>query len=288
MVGVPGTLASIDRGAGPPVVLLHGQPGSGASWDAVTELLEPEFRVLAPDRIGYGASTGEARGLADNAHLIAEFIVARGAAPATVVAHSWSGGAAVLLAAHHRDTVKSLVLVGAACTPDSLNALDRWLTYPGLGDALTVVGLLSIGEVLPRLRRFTGRLPARYRQQVATSLPDQRVLGGAHGALGRHRRTFMVEQRALTEELPAVGEALGGLRVPVAVVSGQWDLVVPPRAAETLARRIPGAELTILPRAGHFVARDDPSALADIIRWADRAGSALETDPPPDPAAEPV
>ncbi len=45
-------LATIDRGAGPSVVLLHGQPGSGASWDPVTERLAPEFRVLAPDRIG--------------------------------------------------------------------------------------------------------------------------------------------------------------------------------------------------------------------------------------------
>jgi pimeloyl-ACP methyl ester carboxylesterase len=273
-------LASIDRGSGPPVVLLHGQPGSGASWDPVTELLESEFRVLAPDRIGYGASTGEARGLADNADLIADFILSRSAAPATVVAHSWSGGAAVLLAAHHGSTVKSLVLVGAACTPDSLNSLDRWLTYRGLGDVLTVAGLVGIGEILPRLRRFTGHLPARYRQQVATALPDQRVLGGGRGALGRHRRTFMVEQRALTRELPAVGIALSGLRLPVAVVSGQWDLVVSPRAAETLAREIPGAELTILPRAGHFVARDDPVALADVIRWADGAGSAAPGPPP--------
>jgi pimeloyl-ACP methyl ester carboxylesterase len=275
-------LASIDRGSGPPVVLLHGQPGSGASWDPVTELLVPDFRVLAPDRIGYGASTGEARGLADNADLIADFIVAKGAAPATVVAHSWSGGAAVLLATRHPATVKSLVLVGAACTPDSLNALDHWLTYPGLGDVLTVIGLVGIGEVLPRLRRFTGHLPARYRQQVATALPDQRVLGGGRGAIGRHRRTFMVEQRALTAELPAVGAALGGLSLPVAVVSGQWDLVVPPRAAETLARLIPGAELIILPRAGHFVARDDPVALAEVIRWAAGAGSTPVPVPPRD------
>lgn len=285
-------LASIDRGSGHPVVLLHGQPGSGASWDPVTELLAPEFRVLAPDRIGYGASTGEARGLAANADLIAEFIVARGAAPATVVAHSWSGGAAVLLAARHGGTVKSLVLVGAACTPDSLNALDRWLTRPVLGDILTVAGLVGIGEVLPRLRQFTGHLPARYRQQVATALPDQRVLGGGRGTIGRSRRTFMVEQRALTEELPEVVGALGRLNLPVGVVSGQWDLVVPPRAAETLARDIPGAELTILPRAGHFVARDDPLALAAVIRWADEAGSARapEAGAPeagaPDPEAD--
>ncbi len=48
-----------------------------------------------------------------------------------MVAHSWAGGVAVLLAVHHPDTVQSLVLVGAACTPDSLNALDRWLNVPG-------------------------------------------------------------------------------------------------------------------------------------------------------------
>ncbi len=72
--------------------------------------------------------------------------------------------------------------------------------------------------------------------------------------------------------------ALDRLDLPVAVVSGQWDLVVPPQAAETLARAIPGAELVFLARAGHFVARDDPSSLVDVIRWADQAGSMTTPD----------
>jgi pimeloyl-ACP methyl ester carboxylesterase len=261
-------LASIDRGSGSPVVLLHGQPGSGASWDLVTDRLAPEFRVLAPDRPGYGESAEEALGLAGNADLIARFIEAEGAAPATVVAHSWSGGVAVLLAARRPDTVRSLVLVGAACTPDSLNRLDTWLTFRGVGDALTVVGLVGIGEVLPRLRRFTPYVPARYRDQVESTLPDRGSLAGGRGALGRHRRTFMVEQRALTEELPDVVATLADLTLPVAVVAGRWDLVVPPRSAVSLTRAIPGARLTVLPRAGHFVARDDPDGLAEVIRAA--------------------
>jgi len=265
-VGTVRILASIDRGSGPAIVLLHGQPGSGASWDPVTDRLASDFRVLAPDRVGYGASAGEARGLAGNADLIAQFIEAEAAAPATVVAHSWSGGAAVLLAARRPDAVRSLVLVGAACTPDSLNALDTWLTYRGVGEALTAIGLVGIGEVLPRLRRFTAYVPARYRRQVETALPDRGVLGGGRGALGRYRRTFLIEQRALVTELPAVVAALGDLALPVAVVAGRWDLVVPPRAAVTLARAIPGAQLTMLPRAGHFVARDDPDALAEVVR----------------------
>ena len=52
----------------------------------------------------------------------------------------------------------------------------------------------------------------------------------------------------------------------MSVVSGEWDIVVPPRASESLARAVPGAELTYLPRAGHFAARDDPLGLAEVIR----------------------
>jgi pimeloyl-ACP methyl ester carboxylesterase len=265
-------LFSTDRGTGPPVVLLHGQPGSGASWDPLSRLLVDEFRVLAPDRPGYGATAGEARGLADNADVVAAFIGDRRAGPATVVAHSWAGGVAVLLAARHRSTVKSLVLVGAACTPDSLNAIDRWLNAPVLGNALTVAGLVGIGEVLPRIRRLSGYAPSRYRERMAATLPDENVIGRRWGALGRNKRSFMIEQQAIVAELPTVTALLGGLDLPVAVVSGEWDIVVPPRAAVSLARAVPGAELTLLPRAGHFVARDDPHGLADVIRRSVRSG----------------
>jgi pimeloyl-ACP methyl ester carboxylesterase len=269
-------LASTDRGTGPAVVLLHGQPGSGASWDPVTVLLEGEFRVLAPDRIGYGRSCGEALGLAANADLLASFLTDQGAVPATIVAHSWAGGAAVLLADHYPDLVSSLVLVGAACTPDSLNFIDRWLTVPVLGEAMTVAGLIGIGNVLPRLRRLTRYAPLRFRDRLDTALPSREVAGIAPGSLRRDTRTFMIEQRAIDQELPAVTTALGRLDLPVAVVSGTWDLVVPPQAAVSLVRAVPGAELTLLPRTGHIVARDSPEALAEVVRrsvWAGTSSS---------------
>ncbi len=266
-------LASIERGQGPTVVLLHGQPGTGASWDPVTEMLSSDHRVLSPDRPGYGKTHGEARGLSDNADAIAALIRHRCDTPVTVVAHSWSGGAAVLMTDRHPELVRSLVLVGAACTPDSLNALDRWLTVPVLGDALTVLGLVGIGGLLPRVRPLTRYAPSRFRDQLEVALPDRAVTGSDHGALGRHRRTFMIEQRSLVEELPTVATALGSLAVPVAVVSGEWDLVVPPRASATLARAVPGATLTLIPRAGHFVARDAPSSLVDVIRRSTGGGA---------------
>ncbi len=258
-------LATVDRGSGPPVVLLHGQPGTHASWDPVVGLLEPSLRVLVPDRVGYGATDGEARGVAANAALVARLIDSRDAGPATIVAHSWSGAAAVLLADAHPGLVSALVLVGASCTPDSLDVVDRALDLAVVGDVLTVAGLVSFGEVLPRLRPLVRYAPARYRDQLSTALPDRGDLGGEGRTLRRRRRTFLIEQRALVAELPAVTAALARIRVPTAVVVGEWDLVVRPEAGRTLARSVPGAELITVPRAGHFVARDAPELVAEVI-----------------------
>ncbi len=259
-------LASIERGAGHPVVLLHGQPGTGASWQPLVDRLETEFRVLAPDRPGYGRSELVACGFADNAAMIVDFLEQRDALPATVVAHSWAGAVGVLLATDFPSAVSDLVLVGAACTPDSIDIVDRLLNVPFLGDVLTVAGLVAIGEVLPRVRRLTSVAPERYRARLESALPDETVFGRARGALGRHKRSFMIEQRALLGELSSVTARLGDVDVPTAVVTGSWDLVVRPRAAATLAAAIDSSELFEIADAGHFVARDAPETLADIVR----------------------
>jgi pimeloyl-ACP methyl ester carboxylesterase len=258
-------LSTIDRGSGPTVLLLHGQPGTGASWDPLIRLLEPEFRVLAPDRAGYGATPDRAAGLAENAELVAALLRGLDSGPATVVAHSWAGGVAVLLASRHPEVVHSLVLVGAACTADSLNSLDRWLTWPVVGDLMTAVGLVGIGTVLPWLRHLVDPLGGTLHRRVASALPDRAVTVGGGDPLGRMRQSFLIEQRALVAELPVVEGALRSVSVPVEVVVGDWDLVVPPASAVTLARAVPGAELTFVPGAGHFLARDDPEALAGVV-----------------------
>jgi len=266
-------VATIDRGAGPLLLLLHGQPGSGASWDPVTDLLVDEFRVVAPDRSGYGTTGSEAQGLVGNAEMAAALLDQLDAGPAVVVAHSWAGGAAVLLADQRPDLVRSLVLVGAACTPDSLDAFDRLLGLPAIGDVLAVGGLLALGEVLPRIRKLSNRVPVRYRDRFCAALPDQGVLGGERGSLGRHRRTFLTEQRALINEMPLVVGALARIRVPTVVVVGAWDLVVGHEAGRTLVRAVAGAELVEVERSGHFVARDAPGVLSGLIRAKGRDDS---------------
>ncbi|MHB1711944.1 MAG: alpha/beta fold hydrolase, partial [Acidimicrobiales bacterium] len=272
----------IDLGVGHPVVLLHGQPGSQASWNPLVDHLSSRFRVVVPDRPGYGNTPGEARGLSDNADMVADLLRNRGATPATVVGHSWSGGVAILLAVRHPETVRSLVLVGAVGTAGSINAFDRLLVVPGIGDALTVAGLTGVGVVLPRIRKLVhpvGRSRVAPTSKaggfIATTLPSEAMPGGWRGAWGRDRRTFLIEQRALLEELPAISASLAEVNVPTSVVIGTWDLVVPQHAAHELAAAIHGAHLVQIPCVGHFVARDAPARLTEVIASTDHRAEIL-------------
>ena len=266
-------MATIDRGSGPTVLFLHGQPGSGASWDPVTILLEDRFRVLAPDRPGYGATPGEARGVADNAAAAADLLDALGAGPATVVGHSWSGGAAVLLADRRPDLVQGLVLVGAACTPDSLDVSDRLLALPVLGEVLTVAGLLALGEVLPKVRRLSPGCPSASGTSSGPRSPTRGSWAVSAVPSGAIAGRSWPSSGPLVAELPDVDAALARIRVPTAVVVGSWDVVVRPSSARTLAAAITGAELVPVPRSGHFLARDAPDQLASVVARTARDGA---------------
>ena len=51
-----------DYGAGPPLLMLHGSYASSAAWRGIGKLLEDRYRIVAPNLIGYGGTTGWADG----------------------------------------------------------------------------------------------------------------------------------------------------------------------------------------------------------------------------------
>ena len=260
-------LASIDRGTGPPVVLLHGQPGSGASWDPVTDAwsrtsgcwpLTGSATAGPPARPGgwpptptssRSSSPHEGRGRPPWWPT-----AGRGAWPCC-----WPPATDRL--------VQGLVLVGAACTPDSLNALDRWLTSRVVGDALTVVGSGGHrgGTAAPAA---AGPVPAGALPPTAGHRPA-RPAGPGRGPRRARSAPADVHGRAAGPHPTSCPRwwppsATSICRSRWSRAGGTWWCRPAPR--RPWPGRIPGAELTILPRAGHFVARDDPDALAEVIR----------------------
>ena len=263
-----------DRGRGDPVLLVHGQPGLGTDWDGVAARLQ-DHRLLLVDRPGYGRSGDATVTMHDNALLLATLLEERGAAPATVVGHSYGGGVAILLATLRPELVAGLVLVASVGRAASLTVVDRALAVPVLGDAISAAGLFTVGRVLPRLRAATGSRHYPGFEWLRASLPDDAYEHVSAPVGRRVWHSFVAEQRSLLDEIDSVERSLGAVAAPTAVLSGTWDLVVPPVVAASIAAAIPGAELVSVARTGHFVPRDAPGLVAAAVRGVEaraRAG----------------
>ena len=267
----------VERGRGDPVLFLHGQPGLGRDWDAVAEEL-PDHRLLIVDRPGYGASGAGTLSIEDSATEFARLLVARGAAPATVVGHSYGGGIAILMAAHHPEVVSGLVLVASVGRADNVTVADRVLAAPVLGAWSSALGLFTLGRVLPYARRLAGDGGDKARRWWRATLPDSTYDVVTSPPGGQLWRTFVVEQRTLLAEIGTVEAALPAVHTPTAVLSGEWDVVVPPRVSDEVAAAIDGSELVRVPGNGHFIPRDAPDAVADAVRRVE-ARSAEERGP---------
>jgi pimeloyl-ACP methyl ester carboxylesterase len=259
-------LASTDRGEGPVALLVHGQPGLGSDWGDVAGGLASTNRVLVPDRPGYGRTGGPALGLAGNADSLARLLDDKSVDSATVVGHSFGGGVALSMALRHGDRVGALVLVSSVGTARSLRPYDRVLGLPVLGEGLAFAGWELSRWVLPALRQRSTQLPPAVRSRLR-AIPEPPVASdGGRGHAAVTWRSFVIEQRALLAETPALEANLSSVRVPTAVVAGRRDRLVPARASADLAEAISGAELVWVAGVGHLLPQEAPGVLVGIVR----------------------
>jgi pimeloyl-ACP methyl ester carboxylesterase len=301
-------------GTGPPVVLLHGQPGSGTDWILVARRLATDFEVVTPDRPGWGRTGGPAGGFARNAEAVVELLDRLGRERVIVAGHSWAGGVALALALDHADRVAGVVLVASVAPGQPVSLGDRALGAPGIGDIVVPAAFGFLGRVLTLspARRLLGRsapgltgvaLLAAVGEAADLSTPagarprpgDRHGDGGAGdgicawaapGAGGNPRRprgthravghSFTVEQRAYLSELGPFAARLSSITAPVEVITGDSDHVVAPRVARHLTAAIPTAVLREVSGAGHLLLLDHPDEVEAAVREAGRRARWLE------------
>lgn len=241
----PPRIEHLDRGEGPAVVLLHGQPGSAADWDLVVAQLDG-VRAIVPDRPGYGRTGGRAAGIGANAAAVVALLDELSVPDAVIVGYSWAGAVALHLARHHRRRVAGMVLVASIGAAGSIDDLDRALTLPIIGPALALGGLSLLQ--LPIIRRVVAPLAVVPRAPLDTW------------------RSFMTEQRAMVDELPAITAVLADIDVDAVVVTGAGDRVVRPATQAALAAALPRASAVNVPAAGHLLPWEAPEVIASAVR----------------------
>ena len=250
-------------GRGPSVALVQGLAFPGAMWLSLPDrLVASGHTVVVPDNRGSGASDAPWRpwSMRAMAHDLAA--VLEDACPGEavlVVGISLGGMIAQQLALHHPARVRGLVLAATTC------GLPHW-KLPRVGNLFTLVrSALGKPQMDAALQRVL--VHPHSRRADPTLFDDwDRVLarGGRHpvGVLGQ-----MIA--VLTHNTHS---ALPRIACPTVVLAGDSDLLIRPANATALARRIPGAELQVLPQAGHAFPLEHPDALPEAIRRVEALG----------------
>jgi pimeloyl-ACP methyl ester carboxylesterase len=244
------------------LVLIHGQPGTAADWEAVMERLPPQLHAVAVDRPGYGASQRRATGFNANAQAVLDDLDERGVDTAVLVGHSWAGGVALEAAALAPDRVKAVVLL-AGVGPGSVGIVDWLLAAP-------VFGPLS-AQLMWRWTPWIARTRLAWlnRRHGRPLYPGERgflqVWGQKGGGVEPLWRAFLTEQRALLSELADLEAALPSIGVPVLLLADPADQIVPIMTAQRLETELLDARLRLVEHAGHDLPRRAPGPVAEAI-----------------------
>lgn len=229
------------RGAGPPLVLLHGWPLDSREWCRQLDGLSDEFTVVAWDAPGAGRSSDppETFRLADWADCLAEFIAALGLGRPHVAGLSWGGGLALELYRRHRAIPRALILVSAGA---------------GWGG-----GSLPPEVVEKRLNLFlrNSELPPHewVPAWVRTLLTD-RAGGDMVDELASilsefHPAAMRVAIRAFADA--DLRDVLPQIDVPTLLLYGDEDVRAPKDVWDPLHSSIPGSKLVVIPGVGHMI-----------------------------------
>ena len=248
---------------GPVLLLLHGLLGSGASFGPALDELARTHRVVAPDLLGHGASEKPSGdySLGALATLARDLLVVLGVESATVVGHSLGGGVAMQLAYQFPASVERLVLVDSGGLGRNVSPALRAVALPGAEWVLPAV-------FNPYAARAAARL-LRPLQRVTPPALAQVVAGLATLADAEARTAFVLTARSVIDvggqRVSATDRLYLTAALPLLLVWGGRDPVIPVAHGESLHAQLPGSRLVVFDRAGHFPQVEDPGRFAGVV-----------------------
>jgi pimeloyl-ACP methyl ester carboxylesterase len=251
------------EGEGPPLLLLHGMPGTHLDYERLLPLLEGR-RAIAIDRPGYGWSQGGPLPYQQQIDLVPALLATLGADRAVLVGHSFGGLLALGVAARHPDVVAGLALLapsggGLRSGPFRRAAahLVRAMQHPGVRELseLTVGGLIRRGSarIDSRFAFAPDPVDATYAKRLnAVTLQDGNLAAMAADRLAYDANSAWIDERLADIEAPSV------------TLLAREDRPIPIRHGRQLAAGLRANQLLEVP-GGHMLPIVRPRAVADAI-----------------------
>jgi pimeloyl-ACP methyl ester carboxylesterase len=261
-----GTIRYRERGAGPPVVFLHGLLVNGDLWRKVVPPLAGDFRCIAPD-LPLGSHEVPMRPDADLsptgvAGLVADFLEALDLHDVTLVANDSGGAITQILLTRRPARVARAVLTNCDCfevfPPKMFAYLSVVSRIPG------AMNLLAQSMRIPG----AARMPFAF-GRLMREMPERAVLDSWAGpamSSSEVRRDTAKFMRGIDSALTLeAATRFGSVRQPVLVAWGDADPFFELELGRRLATALPHGKLEVVRGARTFVSEDEPDRLAWLI-----------------------
>ncbi len=218
------------KGSGEPLFLLHGWGGSAQGLRPLLNHFSRDYRVFAFDLPGFGRSPAPQKtwGSCQYAQCIRQIQRQLNIKNCHVIAHSFGGRVAVILASKYPEGVNKLVLTGCAGLPP-----ERGVAY------YAKVYLFKFSK---KVLNLAGPFGQKIQQSIAG-----RVGSADYNSAGEQMRAILVNvvNEDLTGFLPLI-------KAPTLLVWGEEDRATPLRMGQVMNKLIPDSRLVVYPAAGHF------------------------------------
>jgi len=255
------------RGAGVPVVCLHGFCQSSAYWEPTLDQLVASGRTaIAPDLPGFGGSADQPgpytmEGYAD---AVARMMDKQDISRIVLVGGSMGGVVAQHFAVRHADRLERLLLV----------ATGAFTTAPAT--ALAKADVLANG---PWNAATAGPIVAGFFHQPQSGERQEMVL---HIAMGTSQSAAV--EAARSNATSNTFDRLGSIAVPVMIIQGRHDKARTPEHAAAMQKQIADCQVAVLESSGHTPKLEEPGAFHDLaLPFLTAAGAGIDGGSPQTP-----
>jgi len=261
-----GELAYIDRGAGQPVLLVHGFPLDHTMWEAQIDALSKHSRVIAPDLRGFGqsklGSMEPTYGITMQRYAddLAEFLDALdfGVDQRIVfIGLSMGGYIAWQFVKKYPERLLGLALLDTRSLSDTDEARAGRIK---MAEKVAEWGSGRVAEMMgPKLVA-----PSAFEEKPAVVTAIRRVVQSTSPAAVAAAQRGLAARPDMTSFLPQI-------KVPTLIIVGDQDAISPPAEMQAIAAAIANAELVVIPNSGHMTTMENPEAVnAALSRFVKR------------------
>ena len=234
-------------------LLLSPWPESLLAFEPTWWRLAEHAHLVAIDLPGFGHSQRRDTLLSPRAmgEFLAQLIAETDLGAPHIVAPDVGTAAALFAAAAHPERIASVIVgTGGAAVPIQLGEpLASWVLDPDLDKYRKMDPHVIVGTAVDTI---AGGIPDEIRADYLACYEGDRFAES------------MRYVRAYPEELPVLAGLLPQITVPVTIINGRHDRVVPLPNAEFLHQRLPASRLVIID-AGHFVWEEEPAKYASAV-----------------------